>query len=46
MNSVEAALSQRVDEKFQLIEPIKQGGITYLNFLLDEIFCMTNDVVT
>ena len=28
VNSSEAALSQRVDEKFQQIEPLEQGGIT------------------
>ena len=46
VNSSEAALLQRMDEKFQQLEPIEQGGIMYLKFLLDYMFCMTNDVVT
>ena len=46
VNSSEAALSQRVDEKFQQLKPLNQGGIMYLKFLLYEIFCMTNDIVT
>ena len=45
-NSSEAALSQHVDEKFQQLEPLEKGGITYLKFLLDIMLCMTNDVVT
>ena len=46
INSSEAALSQRVENKFQQLEPLNQRGITYLKFLLDDMFCMTNDVVT
>ena len=46
INLSEAALSKRVDNKFQQLEPIEQGGITYLKFLLVEMFCMPNDVVT
>ena len=46
VNSSEAALSQRVDDNFQQLKPLEQGGITYLKFLLDEMFCMMNDVVT
>ena len=45
-NSSKAELKQRVDEKFENIDPLKQGGITYLKFFLDEMFCVTNDVVT
>ena len=45
-NLSEAALSQRVVEKFQQLEPLEQGVITYLQFLLDEIFCMTNEFFT
>ena len=45
VNLSEAALLQRVDEKFQQLKPLEQGGITYLKFLLDEMFCMKNDVV-
>ena len=46
LNLSEATFSQRVDNNFQQLEPLEQGGITYLRFLLDEMFCMTNDVVT
>ena len=44
MNSGEAALSQHVDKKFQQIKYLEQGGITYLKFLLGEMFCMMNDI--
>ena len=46
MNSSEATLSQSVDEKFRQLEPLDQGVITYLKFLLHEMFCVTNYVVT
>ena len=45
VNSSEAALLHRVDEKFQQLKPLNQGGITYLKFLLYEMFCMTNYIV-
>ena len=45
MNSSEAKLKQRVDEKFDKIKSLEQGGITYLKLMLDKIFCMTNDVL-
>ena len=37
---------QCVDKKFQQLKPLDKGGITYLKLLLDEMFCMTNDVGT
>ena len=46
MTSREATLSQSVEEKFQQLEPLDQGVITYLKFLLHEMFCVTNYVVT
>ena len=46
MNSSEAELKERVDEKFEKIELLKQGGITYLEFMLNKMFCMTNDVIS
>ena len=46
VNSSEATLSQSVDEKFRQLEPLDQGVITYLKFLLHEMFCVTNYVVT
>ena len=45
VNSSEAELKQQVDKKFKNIELLEQGGITYLKFMLDEMFCMNNDVV-
>ena len=45
VNSSEAELKQRVDKKCEKIKSLEQGGITYLKFMLDEMFCMTNDVV-
>ena len=45
VNSSEAALLHHVDEKFQQLKPLNQGGITYLKFLLYEMFCMTNYIV-
>ena len=46
MNSSEVELKGRVDEKFEKLDSLEQGGITYLKLMLDEMFCMTNDVVT
>ena len=46
INSSEAALLQRVKDKFQQLEPLEQGVITYLNLLLYEMSCMKNDVFT
>ena len=46
MNSSEPELLKRVTEKFEKINSLAQGGITYLKCMLDEMFCMTNNVVT
>ena len=35
---------QCVDKKFQQLKPLEKGGIAYLKFLLDKMFCMTDDV--
>ena len=35
-----------MDEKFDKIDSLEKGGITYLNLFLEEMLCMTNDVVT
>ena len=40
VNSSEAELKQRVNEKFE-----KQGGITLLKFMLNKMFWMTNNVL-
>ena len=46
MNSSEPELLERVTEKFEKLDYLAQGGITYLKYMLDEMFCMTNNVVT
>ena len=46
INSSEAALTQHVDEKYQALDSLERGGITYLKLLLDEMFLMTNYVVS
>ena len=46
VNSSEADLTQSVDEKYQALDSLEREGITYLKLLLDEIFCMTKDVVS
>ena len=46
VNSSEATLSQHVGDNFQQLKPIEQGDIIYIKFLLDEMLCMTNDIVT
>ena len=46
VNSSEAELKQRFEEKFKKLESLEQGGINYLNFMLDDMFCMKNDVVS
>ena len=45
MDSSEAKLKQRVDEKFDKIKSLEQGGITYLKFMLNKMFFMTNNIV-
>ena len=45
MNSSEAELKQWVDENVKKLESLEQGGITYLKFMLENMFCMTNNVV-
>ena len=46
MDSSEPELLERVTEKFEKIDSLAQGGIMYLKYMLDEMFCMANDVVT
>ena len=45
VNSSEAELKQQVDKTFDKLESIEHDGITYLKFMLDEMFCMMNDLV-
>ena len=44
-NLSKAESNQKVDENFEKLEELEQGGITYLKFFMDEMFCMLNDVV-
>ena len=46
MNSSETALIQRVDEKFEKRDLMEQGVITYMKIDLNEMFYMTQDIVT
>ena len=46
MNSSEPELLESVTEKFEKLDSLAQGGIMYLKYMLDEMFCMANDVVT
>ena len=45
VNSSEVELKQRVEENSEKLELLDQGGITYLEFMLDDVFCMKNNVV-
>ena len=45
-NSSADELNQRVDEKFEKLEPLEKDGISQLKVQLDEMFCITNNVVT
>ena len=45
VNSSESELKQRVDKRFKKLKSLKHGGITYLKFMLDEMFYMTNNVM-
>ena len=44
-NSSATELIHRVDEKFNRLAAKEKGGITRLKIQLDEMFCITNDVV-
>ena len=45
-NSSEDELNQQVNEKFENLESLEQGGTTYLKFMLEEMFCTRNNVVS
>ena len=44
--SSDQALVKRIDGKFEDIDELEQGGITYVKIALDEIFYITNDIDT
>ncbi len=45
-NSCNINLVKRLDEKFNQLFEYEQGGITYLKIALDEMFKMSNMVIT
>ena len=46
MNSCDALLAEQIDKKFEDLAHYKQGGITYIKIALDEMFTISNTVVT
>ena len=46
MNSLDTAIIKRVEDKYEDLDEIEQGGITYLDFYLDEMFNMSDVVIT
>jgi hypothetical protein len=46
MNSCDALLVERIDEKFEALAHNEQGGVTYIKIALDEMFTISNTVVT
>ena len=46
MNSLDTAIIKRVEDKYEALDGIEQGGITYLDFSLDEMFNMSDVVIT
>ncbi len=46
MNSCDALLVERINKKFEELDLYKQGGVTYIKIALDEMFTISNTVVT
>jgi hypothetical protein len=46
MNSCDVLLVDRIDEEFDELDLYEQGGVTYIKIALDEIFTISNTVVT
>ena len=46
MNSLDTAIIKMVEDKYEALDGIEQGGITYLDFYLDEMFNMSDVVIT
>jgi hypothetical protein len=46
MNSCDVLLVERINEKFEDLDLYKQGGVTYIKIALDEMFTISNTVVT
>jgi hypothetical protein len=45
-NSCDINLEKRIDENFDQLYECEQGGIRYLKIVLNEMFAMSNMVVT
>ncbi len=46
MDSCDALLVERINKKFEDLSPFEQGGVTYIKLALDEMFTISNTVVT
>jgi hypothetical protein len=46
MTSCDVLLVDRIDKKFDELDLYEQGGVTYIKIALDEIFTISNTVVT
>ncbi len=46
MNSCDVLLVDRIGEKFDELDLYEQGGVTYIKIALDEMFTISNTVVT
>jgi len=46
MNSCDVLLINRIGEKFDELDLYEQGGVTYIKIALDEMFTISNTVVT
>jgi hypothetical protein len=46
MNSCDVLLVDRIDKKFDELDLYEQGGVTYIKIALDEMFTISNTVVT
>ena len=46
MNSCDVLLVDRIDEMFDELDLYEQGGVTYIKIALDEMFTISNTVVT
>ena len=46
MNSLDTALIKRVEDKHEAMDGIEQGGVTYLKIAPDEMFNISDIVIT
>jgi hypothetical protein len=46
MTSCDVLLIDRIDEKFDELDLYEQGGVTYIKIALDDMFTISNIVVT